>query len=107
MTKTRMDHKQRALELSIALEITKFQRDAYRDQIEKLEKRLMAADHRAELAEQRLHDSTRMLSNLALQAVSSPARSTATEVLVDGKSILRLNNPINFASHGRIKPPSA
>jgi hypothetical protein len=58
--------------------------------------RLAAADHRAELAEERLHGATLMLSNLAVQAVSSPSRSTATEVLVDGKSILRLNNPINF-----------
>lgn len=96
MTRARTDHKQRALELSAALEIAKFQRDAYRDQIEKLEQRLMAADHRAERAEQRLHDATRMLSNLAMQAVSAPARSTATEVLVDGKSILRLNNPVRF-----------
>lgn len=96
MAKSRTDHKQKVLELSVALEITKFQRDAYRDQIEKLEQRLMAADHRAERADQRLHDATLMLSNLAMQAVSSPARSTATEVLVDGKSILRLHNPINL-----------
>jgi hypothetical protein len=98
MTKTRTDHRQRALELSVALEITKFQRDAYRDQVAKLELRLAAADHRAERAEERLHGATLMLSNLAVQAVSSPSRSTATEVLVDGKSILRLNNPINFRS---------
>ena len=51
MTKARADHKQRALELSVTLEITKFQRDAYRDQNEKLEQRLSQADRRAELAE--------------------------------------------------------
>jgi hypothetical protein len=39
-----------------------------------------------------------MLSNLALQSVTATTRSNATEVLVDGKSILRLNNPIAFAS---------
>ena len=96
MTKARADHKHRALELSVALEITKFQRDAYRAQIEKLEQRLADADRRAERAEARLHEATQMLSNLALQAVSLPTRSNATEVLVDGKSILRLNNPINL-----------
>ncbi|MBM3616529.1 MAG: hypothetical protein FJX28_14240 [Alphaproteobacteria bacterium] len=93
MTKARIDHRQRAIELSAALEITKFQRDAYRAQIEKLEQRLADADRRAERAEARLHEATQMLSNLALQAVSLPTRSNATEVLVDGKSILRLNNP--------------
>lgn len=101
MTRIRTDHKQRALELSVALEITKFQRDAYRDQVAKLEKRLTEADRRAECAEERLHGTTLMLSNLAMQAVSSPSRSSATEVLIDGKSILRLNNPINFRPASR------
>jgi hypothetical protein len=32
------------------------------------------------------------------------ARSNVTEVLVDGKSTLRLNNPINF--EGRAQPKS-
>ena len=96
MTRARTDHKQRALELSSALEITKFQRDAYREQIAKLEQRLADADRRGERAEQRLHEATLMLSNLAMQSVTATTRSNATEVLVDGKSILRLNNPINF-----------
>ena len=83
------------LELSVALEITKFQRDAYREQIAKLEQRLADVDRRAERAEERLHEATLMLSNLAMQAMNSAVRLNATEVLVDGKSILRLNNPIN------------
>ena len=86
---------QHDLELSVALEITKFQRDAYHDQVTKLELILADADRRAERAEERLHEATKMLSSLAMQAVNMPARSNATEVLVDGKSILRLNNPIN------------
>jgi hypothetical protein len=45
-----------------------------------------------------------MLSTLAMQAVNAPARSNATEVLVDGKSILRLNNPINFEGGAQPKP---
>ena len=96
MTKARADHQQRALELSVALAITKFQRDAYRDQNEKLEQRLSQADRRAELAEERLHQATQMLASLAMHAVNISARSNATEVFVDGKSILRLNNPINL-----------
>ena len=97
------DYKQ-ILELSAALEIIKFQRDACHEQVTKLEQRLADADRRAERAEERLHEATRMLSSLAIQAVNAPVRSNATEVLVDGKSILRLNNPINFATGGRAKP---
>ena len=72
MTKARADHKQRALELSVALEITQFQRDAYRDQNEKLEQRLSQAARRAELAEERLHQATQMLASLAVHAVNAP-----------------------------------
>jgi hypothetical protein len=49
----------------------------------------------AERAQEHLHEVTRILSNLAMHAMNVPARSNATEVLVDAKSILRLNNPIN------------
>jgi hypothetical protein len=96
MTKAKADHKRRAVELSAALEITKFQRDAYRDQAAKLERRLEEADRRAERAEARLHDATLMLASLAMQAISAPARSSAAEVFVDGKSILRLRNPVKI-----------
>ena len=98
MSKAKKAADKQILELSVALEITKFQRDAHREQIAKLEQRLADADRRAERAEQRLHETTLMLSNLALQSVTATTRSNATEVLVDGKSILRLNNPIAFAS---------
>ena len=94
MTKAKADQKRRTLELSAALEITKFQCDAYRDQVAKLERRLADADRRAERAEARLHEATIMLASLAMQAVSAPARSSAAEVFVDGKSILRLSNPV-------------
>jgi hypothetical protein len=98
MSKAKKAEDKQILELSVALEITKFQRDAYREQIAKLEQRLADADRRAERAEERLHEATLMLSNLAVQSVTATTRSNATEVLVDGKSILRFNNPIAFAS---------
>ena len=101
MSKAKKAADKHILELSVALEITKFQRDAHREQIAKLEQRLADADRRAERVEERLHEATLMLSNLAMQAVTATTRSNATEVLVDGKSILRLNNPIAFASHGQ------
>jgi chromosome segregation ATPase len=98
MSKAKKAEDKQILELSVALEITKFQRDTFREQIAKLEQRLADADRRVERAEQRLHEATLMLSNLAMQSVTATTRSNATEVLVDGKSILRLNNPIGFAS---------
>jgi hypothetical protein len=101
MSKAKKAEDKQILELSVALEITKFQRDAHREQIAKLEQRLADADRRAERVEERLHEATLMLSNLAMQAVTATTRSNATEVLVDGKSILRLNNPIAFASQGQ------
>ncbi|MFZ9199764.1 MAG: hypothetical protein ACO22Z_10470 [Paracoccaceae bacterium] len=106
MSKAKKAEDTQILELSVALEITKFQRDAYREQIAKLEQRLADADRRAERVEERLHEATLMLSNLATQAVTATTQSNATEVLVDGKSILRLNNPVAIASKGRtpIKP---
>ncbi len=106
MSKAKKAADKQILELSVALEITKFQRDAYREQIAKLEQRLAGADRRAERAKERLHEATLMLSNLAVQSVTATTRSNATEVLVDGKSILRLNNPIASASREQtqIKP---
>ncbi len=70
MSKAKKAEDKQILELSVALEITKFQRDAHREQIAKLERRLADADRRAERAEQRLHETTLMLSNLALQSVT-------------------------------------
>ena len=78
-----------------ALEITRFQRDSLKDQIEQLAAQLHAATLRAERAEERLHETTIMLSKLSLQATSHAVGSTLTEVLVEGRSILRLENPIH------------
>ncbi len=89
-------HKKALLEVSAALEITKFQRDSHAREIERLEAQLTAATRRAERAEERLHETTMRLSDLGMQIALTAARSTATEVLMDGKSILRLNNPIRI-----------
>ena len=83
------------METAIALEIVKFQRDSLKDQVEQLAAQLGAATLRAERAEERLHETTIMLSKLSLQATCDAARSTLTEILVEGRSILRLENPIH------------
>jgi len=82
------------METAIALEITRFQRDSLKDQVEQLSAQLHTANLRAERAEERLHETTIMLSKLSLQATSHAVRSTLTEVLVEGRSILRLENPV-------------
>jgi hypothetical protein len=84
----------RFLDASIALDIFRLQRDGYRDQIVRLEAQLAAAVSRADRAETRLHEAVMRLSRLDLQTGALPVRSTATEVLADGKRILRLDNPV-------------
>jgi hypothetical protein len=64
MSKAKKAADKQILELSVALEITKFQRDAYREQIAKLEQRLADADRRAERVEERLHEATLPLTAL-------------------------------------------
>jgi hypothetical protein len=45
-----------------------------------------------------------MLSSVVMQAVNMPAILNVTEVLVDGKSILRLNNPISLERERMAQP---
>ena len=82
------------LETTVALEITKFQRDSLQAQVDLLSVLLQAATQRAERAEERLHETTIMLSNLNMQASSIAARSNLTEILIEGRSVLKLGNPV-------------
>lgn len=65
---------------------------------------LSVEDCRAERAEEPLHATTQMLSSVVMQAVNMPAILNVTEVLVDGKSILRLNNPISLERERMAQP---
>lgn len=84
----------RLLEVSVALETAKIERDAYRDRYEDLRAQLAAANARAERAEERLQETTRMLFDLGRDAVFARPQSSATEVMVEGRSVLRLSRPI-------------
>lgn len=84
----------RRLELSVALEIAKAERDAFQAQADLLRAQLERVTRRAEKAEDRLHETTVMLCTLSRDAIAASARSLATEVMVDGKSVLRLSNPV-------------
>lgn len=84
----------RLLEVTVALEIAKTERDAFRDRLDALTAQLAAATARAERAEERLQETTRMLFDLGRDALSTRPHSTATEVMIEGRSVLRLSRPL-------------
>ena len=91
---TKGEKSRRLLEVSVALEIVRNERDYLRVEISALRDQLAKTTERAERSEARLHEVTMTMAALSREAILAPARSTATEVLMDGKSILRLNNPV-------------
>ena len=62
------------LEISVALEITKSERDHLRSQINMLQEQLNKAEARAERAEARLHQTTILMSDLSRQAIVAQSR---------------------------------
>jgi len=96
---------QKLMETSIALEITRFQRDSLKDQIDQLSAQLQSTTQRAERAEARLHDTTVMLSNLSMQATAMVKMSSISEVFIEGRAVLRLLNPVFARSKELTKRP--
>jgi hypothetical protein len=97
------DDRQRPLDAMVALEIAKSQRDFYRTQLDDLRAQLAAANARAEKAEDRLQETTRMLFDLGRDALAARPQSSATEVMIEGRSVLRLSRPVahdGYAPHG-------
>lgn len=91
------------LEVTVALEIAKTERDACRARFDELRSQLAAANARAERAEERLQETTRMLFDLGRDALSARPQSSATEVMVEGRSVLRLSRPVGqdgYAAQG-------
>ncbi len=82
------------LEVSVALEIVKTERDECRKRTLLLEKQLAEMTQRAHTAEQRWQETTEMLFQFSRDILSSHSRSTVREVVIDGRSILRLEQPI-------------
>lgn len=82
------------LEVSVALEIVKMERDQCREKTKSLEHQLAETTLRAKEAEERLQETTDMLFRLSKAALSARYRSTASEVIIDGRSVLRLEHPI-------------
>ena len=78
------------------LEIVKAERDYLRGEAHALKAELEGALLRAERAEARLHELTLAIAEVSRKAVLAPQRSTVTEVMIDGKKLLRLSNPVGF-----------
>lgn len=78
------------------LEIVKAERDYLRGEAHALKAELEGALLRAERAEARLHEVTLAMAEIRRQAVLVPQRSMVTEVMIDGKKLLRLSNPVGF-----------
>lgn len=95
---TTSERTRQIIALSSELEAVKSERDHLRKQLNWVQGYLQQTTERAERAEVRLHEVTMTMADLGRQAMSLPTRSTATEVLMDGKSILRLSNPVQFAN---------
>ena len=99
------DQWRRLLEVTVALEIAKTERDAYRGRLDEMREQLSAATTRAERAEERLAETTRMLFDLSRYAVAVRPQSSATEVIVEGRSVLRLSRPIGMEAPRELRWP--
>ncbi|MBF9046492.1 hypothetical protein LSUCC0031_05110 [Rhodobacterales bacterium LSUCC0031] len=95
MAKTK-DQWREILKVTVALEVAKTERDAYFTRLEEMRAQLAAVTARAERAEERLAETTRMLFDLGRDAVTQRPQSTATEVMVEGRSVLRLSRPVGM-----------
>ena len=93
------------LEVTVALEIAKAERDAYRGRLDEMRDQLSAATRRAERAEERLAETTRMLFDLSREAVAMRPQSTATEVMVEGRSVLRMSRPVGMEAPRELRWP--
>lgn len=99
------DQWRRLLEVTVALEIAKTERDAFRGRLDEMREQLSAATTRAERAEERLAETTRMLFDLSRDAVAVRPQSSATEVMVEGRSVLRLSRPIGMEAPRELRWP--
>jgi chromosome segregation ATPase len=95
---TTSERTKQIIALSSELEAVKSERDHLRAQLIWLQGYLQQTTERADRAEIRLHQVTMTMADLGRQAIAAPMRSAATEVLMDGKSILRLSNPVHVAN---------
>ena len=99
------DQWRRLLEVTVALEIAKTERDAFRGRLDEMREQLSAATTRAERAEERLAETTRMLFDLSRDAVAVRPQSSETEVMVEGRSVLRLSSPIGMEAPRELRWP--
>lgn len=89
----------RELELSIALEIIRHERDTLQKQNQFLHKQLEQSNTRAELSESRLHRLSESIFHLVSQrdllVAKAKHKSHTVQIFQNGRPVLLLQNPVN------------
>ena len=88
------DTQRQYLEVSVALEIVKTERDQLRERLAEVQYHLQQTMQRADRMEQRLHAAHASLARLSESLITPPAISSWAEVEHDGHKVLRLDNPV-------------
>ena len=92
------DTQRQYLEVSVALEIVKTERDQLRDRLAEVQYHLQQTMQRADRMEQRLHAAHASLARLSESLITPPQISSWAEVEHDGHKVLRLDNPVRKPS---------
>lgn len=101
MTKKNLMIETERLEAAFALEITQLQRDSLKAQVEQLSVQLHSATQRAERSDERLHETSIMISNLSMQAIASVKLSSVSEVVIEDRNVLRLSSVLEVVIEGQ------
>ena len=88
------DTHRKLLQVSVALEVIKTERDQLRDRLTEMRYSLQQTMQRADRIEQRLHVAHESLTRLSENIITPPHISSWGEVDHDGCKVLRLDNPL-------------
>jgi hypothetical protein len=88
------DTQRQYLEVSVALEIVKTERDQLRARLGEMQYHLQQTMQRADRMEQRLHAAHASLARLSESLITPPRISSWSEVDHNGHKVLRLDNPV-------------
>lgn len=88
------DTHRKLLQVSVALEVIKTERDQLRDRLTEIRYSLQQTMQRVDRIEQRLHVAHESLARLGESLITPPYISSWAEVDHDGRKVLRLDNPL-------------
>ena len=88
------DVQRQYLEVSVALEIVKTERDHLLARLGEMQYHMQQTLQRADRMEQRLHEAHASLARLSESLITPPQISSWAEMDHDGHKVLRLDNPV-------------